>query len=450
MAEIGIPVSCSFQVEGTAQREEIQEESFTWNGAHVVFNGAMTIAEFKNAFVLDQGIAPKDNDAKADLHVSMVSDAGKKRAFMAALIRELAGGAKYASGTLPGGFELPITASSTLQKYLESWAQSQIDADLAANGISADMEAEHVKNLAINGFEESASGGVTSLWTAMSVANRSDKLDIIARQLPASRYLPLDTAVANMTALRLEATTKAAAAATAAAALATAKNLAALKAQAKVIADAAAVAALAEKNAAGDAADAARIEAAKSGATDATIAAKVAAELAETNAHVLAVTAASAAAAAKLAADTAVGGALGLAVAAVPAVPAVPASNGVAAVPAKEAVPAVPASGLTKADADAATALDALKAAEAFKSELPVLAGDKITFRFNIDGAFTVSSTYAAATNPSTSSDAVIVNGISQPGVGFDVQSSSSGSYGVPVRAVNLVLTLAADAPAPL
>lgn len=186
MVNIGVPVPASFTTSGTAVIEDICAESFTWTGAHATFAGNMSVADFKNAFVLSENL----DDDNAELLVSMNTDSGAVTAFKAALFAALNGGAKYASGADPAGYSKDAmdAGSSTLQAYLESWAQAEIDADLAENGIPAALEAEHVSNLGLTDFAEDASGGAKTLWDNMAAQQNQAGLNIIARQLPSNRY----------------------------------------------------------------------------------------------------------------------------------------------------------------------------------------------------------------------------------------------------------------------
>jgi hypothetical protein len=186
MVNIGIPIAGSIDASGTATLETLPTESFTWTGADVTIAGEMSANTFKNAFVLSE----ETDNGVAELTVAMALDGSG--IFMAALKALLDGGAKYvdAAGGDPAGFSKAamVEGSSTLQAYLESYAQAQIDADLASNGIPANVEAEHVINLALSHFGDDASAGVVALWNAMNAANKSANMNIIARQIPRSRY----------------------------------------------------------------------------------------------------------------------------------------------------------------------------------------------------------------------------------------------------------------------
>lgn len=183
MASIGIPISGSFTVDGSGSLQTLPQETFTWTGADATFGGEMTVATFKSFFVLDQDVS----DGVATMNVSMKSDASG--AFVNSLVSLLTGDAKYVSGTDPAGFSQPaMSATSTLEAYLKSYAQAQLDADIAANGIPNNVEAENITGLAYNEFLADASAGVVALWTNMKAADMTGPLNIIARQIPRARY----------------------------------------------------------------------------------------------------------------------------------------------------------------------------------------------------------------------------------------------------------------------
>lgn len=179
--EIGIPIPASFSTAGTAKLELIKAETFEWTGEDAVFTANLSLDAFKNSFLLTEV-----EDACGDLSVSM--DPSGEEAFLVALRTALVA-AKYASGAEPNGYNHDdmVAGTSTLQAYLESWAQAELDADLSDNGIDANLEAEHVFDLALTDFADDASSGAANMWTALSNASQKFR-DIIARQLPHSRY----------------------------------------------------------------------------------------------------------------------------------------------------------------------------------------------------------------------------------------------------------------------
>lgn len=179
MASIGIPIAGSFETAGTAGLETLPQEVFEWTGANAIFAGSMTVDEFKNAFLLSEPA----QDASASVNVSM--DASGAADFMAALLNAMDGAAKYVSGD----DSAMVAGSSTLQEYLQSRAQSDLTADISENGIAGNIEAEALTDALLTDFAEDASGGINQLWDDMVAQNNAPKLNIIARQLSASRYL---------------------------------------------------------------------------------------------------------------------------------------------------------------------------------------------------------------------------------------------------------------------
>jgi len=190
-ATIGIPFIGTIDASGDAFLQTIPAETFVWGSADVEISGTMSLATFRGAFDLSENAT----DASAELTLLM-SESGAQ-SFKDALTGLLTGGAKYSAGTDPSAYSKPLSVgSSSLQAYLEAWAQKQIDEDLANNNIPAEVEGEHVFNLALNGFAADASAAVAELWTDMDSSANQANLNLIARQFSASRYFEVDASEA--------------------------------------------------------------------------------------------------------------------------------------------------------------------------------------------------------------------------------------------------------------
>jgi hypothetical protein len=170
IANVGIPIAGSFDASGRAVVEVIPTEEFQWLGADIVLNGEMSLAAFKEAFDLSENVM----DDKAELVVSMSTIEAKEIAFRLAMRNALTS-AKDSSNKL-------------LKAYLEEEAQDEIATHLSSNGIPDAVEAEAVTGMNLTQFEEDCSAGALDLWTAMSTANASPSMNIIARQFPLRRY----------------------------------------------------------------------------------------------------------------------------------------------------------------------------------------------------------------------------------------------------------------------
>jgi hypothetical protein len=157
-ANINVPFVAAMDASGNAQLETVKQETFNFTGAaDATFTGVLT-PEIISAFTLSQ----EASGSTVELNVAVANLSG-------ALTTAL--GAVRDNGV-------------SITQYLTSWAQDQIDADLASNTIGAGVEASSVKNLVLEVDASGAGIAMEDGITGLSAAVRR----LIATQLPSSRF----------------------------------------------------------------------------------------------------------------------------------------------------------------------------------------------------------------------------------------------------------------------
>jgi hypothetical protein len=155
MPNVNVPFVAAMQANGTALLETVKQETYAFTGAaHYSYNGTLT-PEIIAAFILSENTS--DSVAELDVAVS-----GLTTPLTAAL----------------------MAAKAALETDLTSFAQSQIDADLAANGVGAAVEAEAVKELSLAVDASSAAQAMEDGIAGLS----ADVRRLIATQLPSSNF----------------------------------------------------------------------------------------------------------------------------------------------------------------------------------------------------------------------------------------------------------------------
>jgi hypothetical protein len=187
MAEINIPFASTFTSAGTGSLEILRTETFTWGEPDVIFDASMNVDVFKGAFKL----AEDPIDSSANLALDL--DPSGEKSFKDALVLALAAEQGHATLTTAGldlGYDRPLVVNeSSLEDYLLSFAQDQLDEDLLHNNMPAALEAEHMTDLSLNDFAEDCSAAVAALWADMDMSENDAKRKLIALQFSSARYL---------------------------------------------------------------------------------------------------------------------------------------------------------------------------------------------------------------------------------------------------------------------
>lgn len=153
---------------GSFSVQVLEAEDYSLEVADKEFAGDLRDA------VLDAFVVSKSNDSGvAILDVSMNS--ASESAFEAAIVTQLQRALMNVSG-------------DNLEIYLKDWANTELLADLRANGMAAALEGDGINELAYDDLEGSYEAGAAALWDGL-VALPPQKRSLIATQIPNKNWM---------------------------------------------------------------------------------------------------------------------------------------------------------------------------------------------------------------------------------------------------------------------
>lgn len=176
-----VPITASFTANGTADLNQVQQESLSpFTADYDLYISNSNANDVFKAFSIAEGTA----DASADVIVSVVS--ANQTIVKAAIdyaLQNALGGANAGSGA--GG--------STLQTLMQSYVKGEVESDLATTGLYNILEAESLLNVSISNATI-GSAGSTAMWdelASQTAGNSNAMLNCIATQLPYDQYVDI-------------------------------------------------------------------------------------------------------------------------------------------------------------------------------------------------------------------------------------------------------------------
>jgi hypothetical protein len=170
-----VPITASFTANGTADLNQVQQESldpFTANYDLFVSNASAN--DVFKAF----SIADGDVDASSDIVVSVV-------AINEGIVKDAL---KYALE-----HATDVSGSSLLKTLMEAYVKTEVENDLSTTGLYNILEAESLLNVDISN-SVIGTNGANAMWTELAeeVASKSNAmLNCIATQLPYDNYVDI-------------------------------------------------------------------------------------------------------------------------------------------------------------------------------------------------------------------------------------------------------------------
>jgi len=179
--KVVVPITASFTADGTADLNQVQQESLNpFSANYDLYVSHADANDVFKAFSIAEGTA----DASSDIVVSVVS--GNEAIFKAALkyaLESALGGAGAASGT--GG--------SLLKSLMQTYVKGEVEGDLSSTGLYNILEAESLLNVDISNSVIGTNGS-TAMWTELTdevASNSNAMLNCIATQLPYASYVDI-------------------------------------------------------------------------------------------------------------------------------------------------------------------------------------------------------------------------------------------------------------------
>jgi len=165
---IKVPFKVTMDICGSFSVQVLEAEDYSLEVADKEFAGYLKDA------VLDAFVVSKSNDSGvAILDVSMNS--GSESDFEGAIVTQLQRALMNVSG-------------DNLEIYLKDWANTELLADLRANGMAAALEGDGINELAYDDLEGSYEAGAAALWDGL-VALPPQKRSLIATQIPNKNWM---------------------------------------------------------------------------------------------------------------------------------------------------------------------------------------------------------------------------------------------------------------------
>jgi len=165
---IKVPFKVTMDICGSFTVQVLEAEDYSLEVADKEFAGYLKDA------VLDAFVVSKSNDSGvAILDVSMNLDADSD--FKGEIVTQLQRALMNVSG-------------DNLEIYLKDWANTELLADLRANGMAAALEGDGINELAYDDLEGSYEAGAAALWDGL-VALPPQKRSLIATQIPNKNWM---------------------------------------------------------------------------------------------------------------------------------------------------------------------------------------------------------------------------------------------------------------------